>query len=109
MITEQTATDRVTRGMALFTRAELDRIDLADLDIADPFQCVVGQIFGSYYSVPANSEMGRRGVLLDSPESLAAGLDCHDHEEAELLTNEWIRQIRVQRGVDLRAGEPVSM
>lgn len=60
---ELTHDQRVQRGIAILDglgpEGWRDRVDLDDLEIADGTCCILGQVFGNFYEMPAKL----RGVM----------------------------------------------
>ena len=86
---------RVARGMEL-VKDRLDEIDTDRLDIADPVNCVLGQLFGSFHSHEA-VEFRRTKVERWHGYPVNVGLDGWGFADADLLTEEWKSQIEVAR------------
>lgn len=86
---------RVERGMATLSTEQIDRIDIYRIDIANPWNCVIGQLFGSYYNDAAYRFLNEvRGPALYPWDYGFDGWDSIDNAE---LNEEWVRQIQADR------------
>lgn len=89
--------ERVRRGIALLDKKGPENwrtnIDLSDLDLKDPWDCVLGKVYGTFSA----------GVLALGIGSLASrygfnvyeSTNWHYHDaEYDALEVEWVRQLR---------------
>lgn len=78
--------ERVTAGAEWLDEHEpgwVERISVDRLDIANPFDCVLGQLYGNYWGAPLN-------LFNDEDEgSMRAAVLGFSGEEFDLLTVEW--------------------
>lgn len=91
-MTDSTIASRVDRGISVLDKKDVgwrNHVDCAILNMYSHKDCVLGQIYESYY-------LGTLALKLTDGDAAILGFDAEnpeDKKEYENLTNEWKRRI----------------